>query len=265
MLKNRALAVDTKMKKIILTLMCAFSGLALTACSSGYEDTNTLGMSDPFESTNRAVFKFNEVVDATVINPVIDGYRYVVPQPARTGVTNFLDNLQSPVNLANQLLQGDVDGALRVAFRTIVNTMVGFGGVFDFAAAEGYEGENEDFGQTLAVWGVDHGPYIVVPILGPSSARDYAGYFVDSFADPLRWYAFNTGEEHIYYTKMGARYLDLRNNLKDVLEDLQASSIDYYASVRSSYYQARAAVISDQSGSVVEQDIVPDFPEYDDY
>jgi len=265
MLKNRALAVDIDMRTIILTVSFAFLALALTACSSNYDDSATPGMTDPFENVNRAVFKFNEVVDDAVINPVIDGYRYVVPRPARTGVSNFLDNLQSPVYLFNHVLQGDAQGAARVTLRAIVNTMVGFGGVFDFAGAEGYEHAPEDFGQTLGVWGVDHGPYIVVPILGPSSARDYAGYFIDSFADPLRWYAFNVGEEHLYYTKTGARYLELRNSLKDNLEELQASSIDYYASVRSSYYQVREGVITDRAATAAEQDMVPSFPDYGDF
>lgn len=243
--------------------------LALVGCSSSEdvqdaEYSDTPGMSDPLENVNRAVFGFNRKVDDFVIYPVINGYRFVVPSPARKGVTNLLDHLQNPVYLANQLLQGDLEGAGRVTFRSIVNTFVGFGGVMDVAGYEGYEKMPEDFGQTLAVWGVDHGPYIVVPFLGPSSARDYAGYFVDSFFDPLRWYWFNIDEEHLYYTKMGVRYLDLRNNLKDTLQELEASSIDYYASVRSTYYQAREAAANDKKEVATGQDSVPYFPEYED-
>lgn len=261
--KNRALAMDFDMRSYIVTFMFVMMALVVSGCASSYDDSATPGMSDPFENTNRAVFDFNQTVDSNVIHPIVDGYRYIVPQPARTGVHNVLNNLQSPVSLANELLQGDVDGAGMVTFRAVVNTLVGFGGLFDFAGAEGYTVDGEDFGQTLAVWGVDHGPYIVVPILGSSSVRDYSGYFVDSFADPLRWYLFNHGEEHIYYKKMGVKYLDVRNELKDTLEELQFSSIDYYASVRNTYYQARKALASDQGSIVSDSDDA--YPDFDDY
>lgn len=256
--------MDIDMRSTIITFTFLLMGAFVSGCaSSGYDDSATPGMSDPFENTNRAVFDFNQKVDDNVIHPIVDGYRYIVPQPARTGVHNVLNNLQSPVSLANEILQGDIDGASMVTFRAVVNTLVGFGGLFDFAGAEGYTVDAEDFGQTLAVWGVDHGPYIVVPILGSSSARDYSGYFVDTFADPLRWYLFNTGEEHIYYKKMGAKYLDVRNELKDLLEELQFSSIDYYASVRNTYYQARKALVSDQGAITSDAEVAyPDFDEF---
>lgn len=240
-----------------LFVMCfALVGCSSSSPSSDYDETQTPGLSDPLENMNRKVFEFNQAVDDNIIYPVIDGYRYVVPSPARTGIHNVLSNLQSPVDLANQVLQGDVPGAARVGFRAIVNTFVGFGGAIDVAAIEGYEGESEDFGQTLAVWGVKHGPYMVVPLLGPSSVRDYSGYFVDSFMNPIRFYLFNIDEEHIYYSLLGARYADVRNELKDILEELESGSIDYYASVRSTYYQARESAVND-GGAVA-------FPDYDE-
>ena len=214
-------------------------------------------ISDPLESSNRAVFKFNTAVDNAVIHPIVKGYRAIVPQPARTGVRNFLRNLKSPTTFANQLLQGDVGGAGEVLVRTAINSTVGIGGLIDVAGKFGMPYEAEDFGQTLGVWGVGHGPYIVVPILGPSSLRDYAGYFIDSYADPLRWWAHNTDNEGWYYAKLGVDYLDLRESLVDVLEDLQKSSIDPYASVRSVYYQRRAAMVRDEGETAS-----PDFSEY---
>lgn len=222
------------------------AGAILAGCASTTDGQRTSQIDDPFEGTNRAVFSFNNAVDDAVIHPVVKGYRAVVPKPGRTGVRNFLRNLKSPVTFANQVLQGDVDGAGDVAVRTVVNTLVGVGGLFDVAGSEGIIYEQEDFGQTLAVWGVGHGPYIVVPFLGPSSLRDYAGYAVDSFADPLRWYLFNIDEEGWYYAKLGADYLDLRESLINVLKDLESSSIDYYAAVRSTYYQRREALVRDQ-------------------
>ena len=255
----------TAHSKIFLPLLLAvFIGIGLTSCASSEErfDVSGVQIYDPFEDTNRAIFKFNEGVDDFVIHPVAKGYRAVVPEPARDGFSNFLANLRSPVNFANQLLQGDVDGAGNVALRAVVNTLVGLGGLFDVAAAEGIEPEIEDFGQTLAVWGVDHGPYIVAPIFGPSSLRDYVGIAVDSFADPLRFYLNNIDEEGLYFAKVGADYLVLRESLVDVLEDLEASSIDYYAAVRSTYYQRREALVNDEGrGGSGQLPSIPDFDE----
>ena len=145
--------------------------------------------------------------------------------------------------------------------RATINTFVGFGGLFDFAAKEGLPHEQEDFGQTLATWGLDHGPYLVVPLLGPSSARDSVGYIVDGYADPLRWYLFNTGREDLYYTRFGLSYLNARDELMDVLEDLRNSSIDYYASTRSIYYQRRDALVKDKNP---DDAVAVSIPNYDD-
>ncbi len=224
-------------------LLISATSMVLGACSTTSDEG---AISDPFEGANRGVFAFNKAVDDVVIHPVVKGYRFVVPEPGRQGVRNVLRNLKSPVLLANEVLQGDIDGASNVAFRAVVNTLVGAAGLFDVAGYEGYEYEQEDFGQTLGVWGVGHGPYLVLPLLGPSSTRDYAGYLVDSFADPLRWYLFNTNNESWYYAKVGVEYLDLRESLMDVLNELERSSIDYYAAVRSTYYQRRDALVRDQ-------------------
>jgi len=158
-------------------------------------------------------------------------------------------------------LQGDIEGAGNVLLRTTINTFAGFGGLFDFAAKEGLPHEGEDFGQTLATWGLDHGPYLVVPLLGPSSARDSVGYIVDGYADPLRWYLFDIGKEHLSYKKTGLNYLNVRDELMDVLEDLRNSSIDYYASTRSIYYQRREALVRDESPDDAVFVSIPDYDE----
>ena len=250
-----------------LTVLALFALMgATTGCvTSTYDDAQTPGMTDPFEEINRSVFKFNTFIDHNLINPAVDGYRTVVPSPARKGIDNALNNLQSPVHFTNQVLQGDIEGAGDVLFAAIVNTFVGFGGLIDIAEYEGYEHENEDFGQTLATWGVSHGPYVVIPFMGPSTMRDGSGFFIDSFADPLRWYSYNIEEKHIYYNKAGAAYANARNNLKDALTELEASSIDYYASVRSSYYQSREAQVKDKDSSDLASQDTVDFPEYDDF
>ena len=247
MFNNKAVAMKFSGKNISSFVLTLGAGLMLAACSTTSEGGDAGQISDPFEGTNRAVFAFNNAVDDAIIHPVVKGYRTVVPKPGRTGLRNFLRNLKSPVTFTNQVLQGDVKGAGDVAVRTTVNTLLGFGGLIDIAGHEGIEYEQEDFGQTLGVWGVGHGPYIVVPFLGPSSLRDYSGYFVDMLADPLRWYLHNIDEEGWYYAKLGADYLDLRESLIDVLKDLESSSIDYYAAVRSTYAQRRDALVRDQS------------------
>jgi phospholipid-binding lipoprotein MlaA len=256
--------MKTSMYKLKVLAVLAVGSLAVSACSTTETQTITVDsvtIQDPYENTNRAVFAFNNVVDDAVIHPIAKGYNTVLPSPVRTGVTNVLRNLRSPVDLANQALQGDAQGVHDVAVRAVVNTMVGGAGLFDVAAYEGIPYEFEDFGQTLAVWGVPHGPYLVVPIIGPSSARDYVGFFVDSYLDPLRWYLFNIDEEGIYYGKVGLQYLNLRASLVDVLEDLENSSIDYYAATRSAYYQQREALVNDQDSGEFS---VPDIPDYDD-
>ncbi|MGQ0527327.1 MAG: MlaA family lipoprotein [Alphaproteobacteria bacterium] len=251
-------------KTLFLLAVLLSTASFLSACSTASTEYSEDGeaISDPFEGANRAVFAFNNAVDDVVIHPVIKGYRAVVPKPARSGLRNFLRNLKSPVLFANQALQGDIDGAGTVLKRATINTLVGAGGLFDVAAYEGIPYEQEDFGQTMGVWGVGHGPYIVVPVLGPSSLRDYAGYFVDAYADPLRWYLFNTDREAWYWAKVGADYLDLRESLLDTLEDIERSSIDYYAAVRSIYYQQRQALVADQT-AVSGDGASADIPNYD--
>ena len=245
--------------------LIAVSSFILCSCAStqGHQIHEAgIVINDPFEEQNRKVMAFNRAVDKVVIHPIVKGYRTITPQPARSGIRNFLRNLRSPINLVNQLLQGDLEGAGNVIMRAAVNTTVGVGGLFDVAGYEGIKYESEDFGQTLAVWGVDYGPYMVVPFIGPSSMRDYSGYFVDSFGDPLRWHLFNNDQEALYYTKFGLDYLDLRDSLMDTLEDLDDSSFDYYAAVRSIYYQHRQALIYDQSGMA--QTEIPAIPYYED-
>ncbi len=263
-----ALNFNTNMFLNITALLLTVSILASCATSQnettmGEMANNTGAIYDPLEESNRATFAFNQTMDDIIIMPVVKGYETALPEPARDGIDNVLRNLRSPTTLANQLLQGDIKGAGNVVLRAAINTFVGLGGLFDVAGREGIPYEYEDFGQTLATWGVGHGPYIVVPLIGPSSMRDYAGYFIDSYADPLRWYLFNTHNEGIYYGKVGVEYIALRSSLVDVLEDLEKSSIDYYAATRSTYYQRREALVNDLNGQ--DADTAINIPDYDDF
>lgn len=228
-------------KKLSLAF-AAFAVLGLSACAN----TQDGEISDPIEGVNRGIFKFNDAVDTAVMRPVAVGYRKAVPQPARTGIRNFLRNLKSPQIVANNLLQGDLTGAANGTTRFAANTLFGLGGMVDVAAKEGVPYVEEDFGQTLGVWGVGNSPYLVLPILGSSSVRDTAGLIVDSYADPLRLWLTNTDNEGWYYAKVGVAAVDKREELIDVLDDLKKNSIDYYAATRSAYAQRRDAQVKDQ-------------------
>jgi phospholipid-binding lipoprotein MlaA len=236
------------------------AGLGLSGCATTGQEASSQ-INDPFEEFNRGMFAVNDAVDQVLMRPVAKAYRAVTPKELRKGVHNILTNLKSPITFANQVLQGDFEGAGNVLLRTTLNTFAGMGGLMDVAAAEGIEDEPEDFGQTLAVWGMGHGPYIVLPILGPSSLRDATGLAVDTFADPLRLYLHNTDQEEWYYARVAAIGIDKREALLDVLDDLRSSSFDYYAALRSAYYQRRAALVNDESP---ENSTAPVIPDYDD-
>lgn len=218
----------------------------LAACASsqdelsGFEDT-----SDPFELYNRTIFGANQAADFLVIRPVTVTYNQVVPQFMRDSVTNVLRNMRTPAIVINELLQGDFQGAGNAAERFFINTTLGLGGLFDIANYnnQGNPFEAEDFGQTLATWGVGEGPYLVLPLLGPSNMRDAIGIGIDSLIDPIGYaadgnFAFAAG-------RIAATVIDIRSRTIDELDEIEASSVDYYASIRSLYGQIRRADIAD--------------------
>lgn len=216
-------------------------------------------INDPLEGYNRAVFALNQGLDNFVFEPATHVYRAVVPKVARDGVHNFLENLKTPVYLANEVLQGDWDDAGLVTKRFFINSFAGIGGLMDVASWEGETYLPEDFGQTLAVWGADDGAYIVWPILGPSSTRDAFGRLVDLGFDPLFWYGISEDHEAIGYIRTGATIIDTKDQLMDGMNDLEKNSLDFYAAVRSIVYQRRAALIKDQNPGEGESFAIPDY------
>lgn len=231
-------------------------GLFLAACSTNGTGTRQDGISDPIEGVNRGIFKFNDVVDRAVLKPVAEGYRTGVPKPARVGVRNALRNLKSPQIVANDLLQGNLTGAGDGLTRFFVNTLFGLGGTIDVAGAEGVTYKEEDFGQTLGVWGAESGPYVVLPFFGPSSVRDTAGLAVDLYTDPVRLTLENTDHYVASYTRSTIAVVDKREELLDVLADLKKNSIDYYAATKSAYTQRRDSLISNNGQNAD----LPDMP-----
>ena len=145
-------------------------------------------INDPLEPTNRAIFSFNQEVDTYFLRPVAQGYRFAVPRYGRDRVSDFLDNLKTPLYLANDLLQGNFTMAGATIERFLLNTTFGVAGLMDVADPLGIPGHQSDFGQTMGVWGVGEGPYLVLPLFGPSNPRDAVGMAVESFGDPLDIY-----------------------------------------------------------------------------
>jgi phospholipid-binding lipoprotein MlaA len=214
---------------------------------------------DRFEKTNRAIYSFNKGVDTAVLKPVTQGYRAVVPGIARRGVSNALDNVDEPLSFINAVLQGKFKVAFRAADRFLINSTFGLAGLFDHATEMGLTKQEEDFGQTLAAWGVGSGPYIMLPLLGPSTLRDTVGFGVDSVTDP--WPKFQkdvaslSGTERLGVTAGEA--IDLRSRLVDTADPLLATALDEYATVRAAYLQQRLHDIYD--GDPPEDNFTPTF------
>jgi phospholipid-binding lipoprotein MlaA len=240
----RPLLLKTASKSIAM-VMCAFLLAATTGCTSARSELQPNAVYDPLEPLNRGVFAFNNALDRALLEPAAKVYNFLTPDFFRAGVQNFMRNLRSPLIVANNVLQGDFKGAGVATARFVMNTVGGIGGLFDMAGANGLPYEPEDFGQTLAVWGFGEGFYLVLPVLGPSSLRDTAGLAVDTYADPVRLYAFNRDEEWIYYTRGAVEGLDNRARLVSAVRDMRRNSLDYYAAVRSAYTQKRRSLVRD--------------------
>ena len=244
-------------------LVCsAVLALGVFGCASHGEGQGAGSVHDPLEGVNRVTMEINEAVDEAIIEPIATGYRKFTPSAFRIALNNFLNNLKSPIIIGNEILQGDLKGAGNATARMIINTLAGFGGILDLADQGGIERESEDFGQTLAKWGIGDGMYLVLPILGPSSLRDTAGLLIDGYLDPLRIYLFNIEKEGLYYARIGASALSERERLLDVINDLRKNSFDYYAALRSSYFQHRGAMIRDENSELSGG---PEIPDYDDF
>ena len=222
--------------------------LFVTACATPPEDPEALAeyeeINDPLEPTNRKIFALNQGLDRFLFKPLAQGYA-LLPDPVRDSIGGMVENVSAPVNLANDLLQGEFSRAGVTLKRFAINSTVGIGGMFDVASRMGMEGHHsEDFGQTLAVWGSPAGPYVVIPVFGPSSPRAITGKVADSFLDPWS-YIFADEDAKIEYwlIRGGIEGIDERARVLNVLDDIEEGSLDFYATVRSLYRQRREAVI----------------------
>ncbi len=202
-------------------------------------DDNTYTIDDPFESFNRGMFAVNKGLDTVVFKPVSHVYRAAVPEVGRDRVDSVLANMKEPVNIFNSILQGDGDKVARSTGRFLVNTILGIGGLFDVASlADGLEPVNEDFGKTLSTYGVDTGPYIFLPVIGPSSPRDLVGRVADVASDPFIYSVHADG----VYVRDGVKFVNTRESLLEATDNIEQTSIDEYATVRSIYAQKRKGI-----------------------
>ncbi|MDP1741896.1 VacJ family lipoprotein [Polaromonas sp.] len=194
---------------------------------------------DPFEPFNRSVTRFNDGLDEAIVKPVAQAYQNTVPSPVRTGVGNFFGNLSDVWSFVNNVLQAKPQAAVDSFMRVSVNTLIGLGGVLDWATLMGIERHREDFGNTLGRWGVATGPYLVLPVLGPSTVRDAAARVVDSKGD-LVMQIDNVATRNSLYV---LRAVDLRASLLRAGEVLDQAALDKYAFTRDAYLQRRGVVL----------------------
>lgn len=203
-----------------------------------WEQTN-----DPLEPMNRAIFDFNDAVDKALIKPVAQGYRDYVPAYGRERIRDFMNNLRTPFILANDVMQGEPDRAMQTLMRFAFNTGFGIGGLIDVATEGGIPYHDEDFGQTFAVWGIGEGPYLVLPLFGPSNPRDATSLALEFVSDPFSLWMSNTDRAWATWSRAITAGVDKRESYLDPLDEVERSSLDYYSALRALYRQRRDADI----------------------
>jgi phospholipid-binding lipoprotein MlaA len=214
--------------------------------SSAASDDN----GDPWENTNRKIFGFNQGVDKYALVPVANAYRFAIPSTFRDMIHDFLQNLDSPIIFANDVLQAQPGLAGATFGRALINTTIGFGGFFDVATKFGVPYHTNDLGITLATWGVDSGPFLMLPVLGPSNPRDFFGDIADGFGDPGNIVASDHQRLWAAIVRGAVAGIDERSRNIENLAEIERTSLDYYATIRSLARQRRAAQIRHQKEDV---------------
>lgn len=250
----------------------AATGAALfaVALSAACASTPAAGVSspdDPYEGFNRQMFAFNNGLDRYALKPASDAYKAVTPKVARKGVSNFLSNIRSPVIFVNDVLQAEPSRAVTTFTRFSLNSTVGILGVFDVATEMGIERHREDFGQTLAVWGVESGPYLVLPVIGPTTPRDVLGIGVDQAFDPLTWVEIGNDSDTDLGVRIGLgafRALNTRVQLEDQINALNAQPEPYIAMRRIYSSSRQTEILNGRIDEDTAYDDLPDFDEFED-
>jgi phospholipid-binding lipoprotein MlaA len=248
----------------ILALLLCLSGCAVSqkrsaaapvhvapsAVGDDFVNAPAQKVNDPFQGFNRSVFAFNDTVNTHALRPVAHGYAFIVPRPVRTGISNFFDNVDFPVRFVNSVFQGKLKRSAQEAGKFVVNSTAGVGGLI--RVSDHISGladvPAEDFGQTLGVWGIPTGPYIVVPILGPSDCRDLVGFGGDYVISPLNWHSLGIIRHKVISDAVGmalsgARYLNALPKSIEAYDQLKAEAVDPYVAMRDGYLSYRAAQV----------------------
>jgi phospholipid-binding lipoprotein MlaA len=244
-------------------LACAVGGASARAAEPGSADAvagehpaaEGRAVHDPWVTMNRGIFAFNETLDRYLIEPVATGWDFVVPHQVQRGLANFFANIATPRRVANDLLQGKLSKAGDDLGRFAINTTFGMAGLFDPAGDEGLASGDEDFGQTLGVWGAPAGPYLVLPFFGPSSPRDAAGLAVDTTLAPEFYFA----PWYVSYPTAGVRVINARSLVLETVRAERESAFDFYSAVRSAYVQYRINQVRDRAAEAENQDEDEDF------
>jgi phospholipid-binding lipoprotein MlaA len=236
------------MKKMRITAPALVAAAMLGGCATGPNRTP----GDPLEPMNRAIFTVNDKIDTYIAQPVAKGYQKVTPQPLRTAVTNFFANLGDVGNFANDLLQLKITDATEDLMRIAINTSLGLGGLLDWATPAGLPKHHQDFGLTLGYWGVPSGPYLVLPLFGPSSFRDGTGRLADIYLSPITYLDPAWRNPLIL-----AQFISARADLLGATNLLEAAALDKYSFVRDAYVQQRKSLLQKASAP-------PALPNYGD-
>ncbi|HVM85212.1 MAG TPA: VacJ family lipoprotein [Candidatus Binatia bacterium] len=260
---------DGKYGRVLLAAGSLAAAVLISGCASKPDPNDEAAVeayneaNDPLEPMNRYFFEINHLLDETILKPFAGYYHTALPQFAQDGIRNALRNLHSPTILANDMFQGSLGRAGDTAGRFLINSTIGIGGLIDVADSFGMKYHDEDFGQTLGVYKVGEGPYLMLPVLGPSNPRDVTGRIVDYALDPLTWvgYIYNVG--WINTVRGGLEGLDTRARNMQAIEELQKGSVDFYATIRSLYRQHRNDAIRNGEdpdeviGSITNEDNIP--------
>jgi phospholipid-binding lipoprotein MlaA len=237
--------------KTLIKKLLIFSVIVMTGCATTQQNERVAKI-DPFEPMNRAVFSFNEAADDYVIKPIAEAYKFVLPEFARTGVTNFFSNINDVLIGANNLLQGKPAETANDIGRFLINSTIGVLGLFDVATDMGLDKNREDFGQTLGVWGVPDGPYVMLPFFGASNVRDTVGFVVDIETDFILNSNKLNKDQKTSSTVL--RVINRRADLLDAGQLLEDAAFDKYSFVRDGYIQRRRNQIHDGNPPPLEEE-----------
>lgn len=228
------------MKNNKLLAAAVLTGTMLLSGCASVPDGAGSNPKDPWEAMNRQTFAFNQGFDTVISRPLAKGYQFITPKPVRESVTRVFKNTMEPANAVNNVMQGKVEDGILSLFRLMINSTVGAAGIFDVAQEVGIERKEEDVGQTLAVWGISSGPFLVIPIIGPSTVRDGIALVPEVFLDPNTY----IGNPATKWSWWGGKYVSARERLLPVT-DMLDDAIDPYVAMRNAYLQSRQSAIQD--------------------